>query len=205
VTVRNATARIRVLITTAVLAAGLHLAAAPVATADPGVAVDPLLLSVEDVRAIAGNADLAPAEPVDRPGGQHQYDAQYPSQCHGVYNQDDAFGGGYNQFRSVSYAGPANRAVTQAVAVYPNSAAARAALTRLGKALNACSEMAVPGMAITAQVLDRTTFAVCEAQCASLYRAAGPVLIGVEAAQFGDSDRIATAVLQQISGRVTAA
>ena len=89
--------------------------------------------------------------------------------------------------------------------MYPNSSAARAALTRLGKALNACSELGVPGMAITAQILDRATFAVCEEQCATLYRAAGPVLIGVDAVQFGDSDRIATAVLQQISGRVAAA
>ena len=181
------------------------LAAAPIAAADPAMAADPLILSVEDVRGIAGNADLAPAVPVDRPGGQHQYDAQYPSECHGVFNQDVAFAGGYSQFRSVSYAGPANRTVTQAVAVYPDSDAARAALTRLGKALNACSELAVPNMAITAQVLDRTTFAVCQAQCSTLYRAQGPVLIGVDAVRFGDSDRIATAVLQQITGRVKAA
>ena len=58
---------------------------------------------------------------------------------------------------------------------------------------------------ITAQVLDRTTFAVCQAQCSTLYRAQGPVLIGVDAVRFGDSDRIATAVLQQITGRVKAA
>ena len=196
---------VRALITTAVLAICLHAGAAPAAHADPGPAADPLILSVEDVRAISGNADLAPGAPVDRPGGQHQFDAQYPSECHGMFNQDVAFAGGFSQFRSVSYDGPANRSVTQAVAVYPDSAAARAALTRLGKALNACSELGVPNMAITAQVLDRTTFAVCQAQCSTLYRAEGPVLIGVDAERFGDSDRIATAVLQQITGRVKAA
>jgi hypothetical protein len=195
----------RTAMTAAALAAYLHLGAAPVANADPAMAADPLILSVEDVRGIAGYADLAPAAPVDRPGGQHQYDAQYPSDCHAMFNQDVAFAGGFSQFRSVSYAGPANRTVTQAVAVYPDSDAARAALTRLGKSLNACSELAVPNMAITAQVLDRTTFAVCQAQCSTLYRAAGPVLIGVDAVRFGDSDRIATAVLQQITGRVKAA
>ena len=196
---------VRALITTAVLAICLQAGAAPAANADPGPAADPLILSVEDVRAISGNADLAPGAPVDRPGGQHQFDAQYPSECHGMFNQDVAFAGGFSQFRSVSYDGPANRSVTQAVAVYPDSAAARAALTRLGKALNACSELGVPNMAITAQVLDRTTFAVCQAQCSTLYRAEGPVLIVVDAERFGDSDRIATAVLQQITGRVKAA
>ena len=196
---------VRALITTAVLAICLQAGAAPAAHADPGPAADQLILSVEDVRAISGNADLAPGAPVDRPGGQHQFDAQYPSECHGMFNQDVAFAGGFSQFRSVSYDGPANRSVTQAVAVYPDSAAARAALTRLGKALNACSELGVPNMAITAQVLDRTTFAVCQAQCSTLYRAEGPVLIGVDAERFGDSDRIATAVLQQITGRVKAA
>ena len=195
----------RAAMTAAAVSACLHLGAVPAAKADPGPAADPLILSVEDVRGIAGYADLAPGSPVDRPGGQHQYDAQYPSECHGMFNQDDAFAGGYSQFRSVSYQGPANRTVTQAVAVYPNTAAARAALTRLGKSLNACSELGLPTMAITAQVLDQTTFAVCQAQCATLYRAAGPVLIGVDAARFGDSDRIATAVLRQITGRVEAA
>ena len=89
--------------------------------------------------------------------------------------------------------------------MYPDDASARAALTRLGKALNACSELSVPNMAITAQVLDQKTFAVCQAQCSTLYRAAGPVLIGVDAVRFGDSDRIATLILQQITGRVKAA
>jgi len=201
--VSNTAPRLLALVIAAVMMACLQLGAAQAANAAPDI--DPLLLSVDEVRVIAGNADLAAAAPVDRPGGQHQYDAQYPSQCHGVYNQDVAFSGGYSQFRSVSYPGPANRTVTQAVAVYPTSADARAALTRLGKALNACSELGVPGMAITAQVLDRATFAVCEAQCSTLYRATGPVLIGVDAAQFGDSDRIATAVLQQITGRAKAA
>lgn len=194
--------RIRAVMAAAVLAAAcLQLGAAPSAGADPEVSADPLILSVEDVRVIAGNADLAPATPVDRPGGQHQFDALYPGECHAVYNQDVAFASGYTQFRSVTYAGSANRTVTQAVAVYPNSSSARAALTRLGKALNACSELGVPNMAITAQLIDQKTFAVCQAQCSTLYRAEGPVLIGVDAVRFGDSDRIATAVLQQITGR----
>jgi hypothetical protein len=56
--------------------------------------------------------------------------------------------------------------------------------------------------AVTTQVLDQDTFALCQAQCSTLYRADGSALIGVNALRFGDSDRIATAVLQRISSRV---
>ena len=178
------------------------LAAAPAAIAAPPAPA--LVLSVEDVRTIAGNADLVPGEQVDQPGGQHQYDAQYPGECHAVYNQDDAFARGFTEFRSVTYTGAASRAVTQAVAVYPDPDAARAALTSVGKSLRACSELGSPTMAVTTQLLDQNSFALCQAQCATLYRAAGPVLISVSASRFGDSDRIATAVLAQITNRVGA-
>ena len=191
------------LVAAAALAVCAALGAAPNAGAEP--AAGAMLLNVDEVRGIiGGNAELAPAEPVSRPGGQHQYDAQYPVECHGLFNQDVAFQSGYTQFASVTYPGPANRTVTQAVAVYPNSRSARAALTALGKSLTACSNLGVADLSVTTQVLDQSTFAVCQAQCATLYRAAGPVLIGVDAARFGDSDRIATAVLQQITGRADA-
>jgi len=177
------------------------LASAPTAGAEP-VAAEPLVISVEDVRAIAGNTDLTPGPLLDAPGGQRQFDSQYPAECHGVFNQDVAFSPGFSDFRSVTFAGPADRAVTQAVAVYPDSRSARAALISLGSALKACSDLHLPDMPVTTQVLDAKTFALCQAQCATLYRAAGPVLIGVNAVRFGDSDRIATAVLQRISARV---
>jgi len=192
----------RELLAATALLAGCALVAAPVAGADPGAA-DPLVLIVEDVRAIAGNADLTPGPLLDAPGGQHQFDAQYPSQCHAVFNQDVAFRPGFSDFRSVTYAGPADRSVTQAVAVYPDSRSARAALTTLGAALKACSDLQVPDLTVTTQVLDPNTFALCQAQCSTLYRAEGPVLIGVNALRFGDSDRIATAVMQKISSRVS--
>ncbi len=176
--------------------------AAPVAVAAPPAPA--LVLSVEEVRTISGNADLVPGPQVDSPGGQHQYDAQFPSECHAVFNQDDAFAGGFSEFRSVTYTGAASRAVTQAVAVYPDDSAARAALTRVGSSLRACSELGADNMAVTTQLLDQSSFALCQAQCATLYRAAGPVLIAVSASKFGDSDRIATAVLQQITNRVGA-
>lgn len=172
----------------------------PTAGAEPPPAAA-LVLSVEDVRVIAGNTDLMPSEQLDQPGSQ-QVDAQYPGECRAVFDQDAAFAGGFSQFRSVSYSGPANRTVTQAVAVYPNSKTAREALTSVGMALKACSELGAPGVAVTTQLLDAKTFALCQAQCSTIYRAAGPVLIAVNAIRFGDSDRIATTIVQQITGRV---
>lgn len=176
------------------------LVAAPAATAVPPAPA--LVLGIEEVRTLTGNADLSPGEQLDRPGGQHQFDAQYPSECWAVFDQDVAFAGGFNEFKSVTYTGPASRAVTQAVAVYPDSFAARDALTTVGKALRACSELGSPTMAVTTQVLDQKTFALCQAQCSTIYRAAGPVLIAVTASRFGDSDRIATGLVQQITNRV---
>jgi hypothetical protein len=176
------------------------LVTAPVAAAVPPAPA--MVLSVEDVRTIAGNTDLVPGEQLDRPGGQHQYDGQYPAACGAVLNQDVAFAGGFTEFRSVTYNGAASRSVVQAVAVYPDASAARAALTAVGSSLRACSELGSPAMAVTTQVLDQKTFALCQTQCATMYRAEGPVLISVSASRFGDSDRIATAVLQQITNRV---
>jgi len=180
---------------------GAQAGAAP---ADPAQSADSLILSLPDVSGIVGVNDLTsnPLFDVRQPRGDHQYDGQYPSPCHVIFDQDAAFGGSFTQFRSVQYSGAANRAVTQAVAVYPSPGAARSALIELANALQACSDLHVPDMAITAQKLDNSSLAVCQTQCAMLYRAAGPVLIGVDAVHFGDSDRIATTVLKQISARV---
>lgn len=182
------------------------LPAAPIAAADPALPnPDPMILSVEDVGAIAGYTGLTadPALDVRRPGGNHQYDAQYPAVCHPVFDQDVAFGD-VGPFRSVTYTGAANRSVTQAVGVYPSDKAAEAALKNLATSLLACSNQNVENMAFTLQVLNATTAALCFSQCSTIYRLVGPVLISVDAQRFGDSDRIATAVLQQVAARAPA-
>lgn len=198
---------IRELITAAaVVAACLQVGATPTAAADPpGPNPDPLILSVEEVGAIAGNTGLAsdPALDVRRPGGNHQYDGQYPAECHAVFDQDVAFAG-VGPFRSVTYTGAANRSVTQAVGIYPSGIDAKAALRTLGTSLLACSNQGVDNMSFSLQVLDPTTVAVCFSQCSTIYRVSGPALIGVDADRFGDSDRIATAVVQQVAARAKA-
>lgn len=186
---------------------GLPPVTAGAAPDAPTPSVDSKVLSLEDVDAIVGVSDLIPTPNLDQrqPRGQHQYDSQYPSQCQAVFDQDVAFGSNYTQFRTVSYSGAANRAVTQSIAEYPSADLARAALIRLATSLAACSDLHASNMAPNVQQLDRSTVAVCFTQCATLYRATGPFLIAVDAVHFGDSDRIATLVLKQISDRVNAA
>lgn len=195
---------IRELIAAATAASAVVLAsAAPIATADPaGPNVDPLILSVEEVGAIAGYTGLTadPARDVRQPGGNHQLDSQYPAVCHGVFDQDIAFSN-VGPFRSVTYSGAANRTITQAVGVYPSGIDAKAALKTLATSLHDCSEQNVENMSFTLQVLDPTTVALCFSQCSTIYRVSGPALIGITAERFGDSDRIATAVVQQVATR----
>lgn len=173
----------------------------PGAAADPPN-VDPLILSVEEVGAIAGYTGLTadPALDVRAPGGNHQFDAQYPAVCHAVFDQDVAFAGA-GPFRSVTYSGAANRSITQAVGVYGSGIDAKGALKELAVSLLACSEQNVENMSFTVQVLDSTTVALCFSQCSTIYRVTGPALIGIDAQRFGDSDRIATAVVTQVAAR----
>jgi hypothetical protein len=197
-------ARIRELITAAtVMAVCLQVGAAPVASADPNP--DPAILSVEEVGAIAGNTGLTPDPALDlrRPGGNHQYDEQYPAECHAVFDQDVAFAN-VGPFRSVTYTGAANRSVTQAVGIYPSGNDAKVALGDLATSLLACSNQNVENLSFTVQVLDPTTMALCFSQCSTIYRVSGPALIGVAADRFGDSDRIATAVVRQVAARAGA-
>jgi len=189
-----------------VAAACLLVGAAPIAVADPaGPSPDPAILSVEEVGAIAGSTGLTsdPALDVRTPGGNHQYDGQYPADCLPVFDQDVA-SANTGPFRSVTYTGAANRAVTQAVGIYPSGIDAKAALGVLATSLLACSNQGIDNMSFTVQVLDPTTMALCFSQCSTIYRVSGPALIGVAAERFGDSDRIATAVMQQVAARAKA-
>ena len=194
----------RLITAAAVIAACLPFGPAAAAGAAPNP--DVLVLSVEDVGAVAGVTGLVPdpARDLHRPGGNHQYDGQYPAECRGIFDQDVAFSGA-GPFRSVTYTGAANRALTQAVGVYPSGIDAKAALQTLGTNLLACSNDNVANLSFSVQVLDPTTVAVCFSQCSTIYRTSGPALIGVTAERFGDSDRIATVVMGQLAARAKAA
>ena len=194
----------RLIAAAAVVSACLPFGPAALASAEPNP--DLLVLTVEDVGAVSGSTGLVPdpAGDLHRPGGNHQYDGQYPTECQGLFNQDVAFSG-TGPFRSVTYTGAANRSLTQAVGVYPSGIDAKAALRTLATNLLACSNDNVANLSFSVQVLDPTTVAVCYSQCSTIYRTSGPALIGVTAERFGDSDRIATVVMGQLAARAKAA
>ncbi|HWS91401.1 MAG TPA: sensor domain-containing protein [Mycobacterium sp.] len=173
------------------------------------VSADSLIVSLDDVRRIADRSDLSsdPNFDVRQPRGMHQYDSEYPSQCQVEFDQDVAFGNDWKQFRSVEYSGAGNNAVTQAVAIYSDPAAARAAFDRVSSALTACSGLQVPNLAFTVRQQDPSTVARCgDNQCSELYRVKSSVLISVAVAHFPrTAEQIANSVLQTISDRINTA
>lgn len=198
------------LIAVALVAACAHRGGPATANAQPrpsNLNADSLIVSIEDVRRIAGTSDLDSVSQFDvgKPGGLHQYDAQYPSQCHILFDQDVAFGGDYTQFRSADYAGAGNREVTQAVGVYPSRDVARAAFDRAAAALTGCSDQHVPDFSFTARKLDPSTVAGCfDGECQYIFRVRDSVLIEVDVVHFDNGQRIASTVLQTISDRIPA-
>ncbi len=188
----------------AVVAACLPFGPVAVAGADPNP--DLLMLSVEEVGAVSGNTGMVadPARDLRRPGSNRQFDGRYPTACRAMFNQDVAFANA-GPFRSVTYTAAANQALTQAAGVYPSGIDAKSALRTLATNLLACSNDGQANLSFGVQVLDPNTVAVCFSQCSTLYRVSGPVLMGVSAERFGDSDRIATVVMGQLVARAKAA
>lgn len=192
----------------AVLAGWLVLSAClPLqANAEPGLSADTLIVSLEEVRRIADFPDLnsQPLLDVRQPGGLHQYDSQYPSPCQVTFDQDVAFGNDWKQFRSVGYVGAGNYGVTQAVGVYPDPPAARAAFDRVASALTACSALNVPNFGFTVRQPDPSTIERCvDNRCFDAFRVKSSVLINVDVAHFPrTAEQIATTVLQTISDRI---
>jgi hypothetical protein len=177
------------------------------AVADPALSADSLIVSLDDVRRIAASPDLNSRNLLDvrRPRGMHEYDSEYPSQCQVTYNQDVAFGNDFAQFRSVGYVGAGNAGVTQAVGVYADPAAARAAFERVVADLTACAGLNVPNYTFTTRQPDPSTIQRCaENQCSVAYRVKSSVLVNVSVVHFPQTaEQIANSVLQTISDRIT--
>lgn len=161
-------------------------------------------MSLDDVRRIADFHDLSPKPQLDahKPISDHTYDAQFPSQCQVAFDQDVTFGNGWTQFRTVDYSGASNYGVTQAVAVYPDDDAARAALNRVASALIGCSALHDQHFQFTVNSQDPSTVALCYPPCSEFYRVKSSVLIDVAAQNFPDAERIASTVLQTITDRI---
>jgi PknH-like extracellular domain len=178
----------------------------PRAGADPALSADSLIVSLDDVRRVAHSPNLNSRDLLDvrQPRGMHEFDSKYPGQCQVTYNQDVAFGSDWKDFRSVGYVGAGNAGVTQAVGIYADPAAARAAFERVVGELTACAALNVPSYAFTVRQPDPSTIQRCaENQCFDAYRVKSSVLANVYVVHFPQTaEQIANTVLQMNSDRI---
>lgn len=180
-------------------------------TTAPQTGVDALIVSVEDVRKIANAEDLHSHPHADRrtpvPG-----DANAPGPCRAVGHSDVTFGSGWTEFRSAGYNGVTDdiepggvslvNSVTQAVARYPDSSAARGAFHQLELTLQACADLKDPTYTFKLDKADPTTLRISAQDWSHLYREKSGVLISVGVEGLQSAEQIATTVIQIISDRV---
>jgi hypothetical protein len=191
----------------------------------PAPTADSLILSVDDVRRIAGVDDLTAIPQFDsrRPYHIDHPVGNIPGSCRAAFDQEAVFGGDWTRFRSVQYDGrttpapddpPANIAlppevnlsntVVQTVAVYPDTNAAHAAWTRLVPALVSCAGLHAKNYAFTVNKPDPSTVVLDYANrsTSEMYRVTSAVLIRVASFGFPLDEQIASTVLQTITGRI---
>lgn len=183
---------------------------AATAIAEPSsLSADALILSADEVRSIADFFDMNPVPVLDvrAPTVDHGRDFQFPAQCRADFDQDVTYAPGWTQFRSVTYSGPANKAVIQSIGIYPDSGAALQALSQLGDQLSACSDLHSPAFPFETHRQDSSTVAWCFGDgCPILYHVKSSALIGVKVAHFPPTaGRTAAQLLQTISDRINIA
>ncbi|WP_232021998.1 sensor domain-containing protein [Mycobacterium basiliense] len=185
--------------------------AKPSTTTTQPKGVDALIVSVEEVRRIADFEELTAHERADvrnPPPG----DLSAPGPCRAAGTSDLTFASGWLEFRSAGYSGvtddiaPGGRAlvdsVSQAVAIYPDTHAARNALDQLGNSLKACMALQDPAYNFKVDRPDATTLRITDEGWSHLYRAQDAVLISVGVLGIEPAERIATTVLDIITDRI---
>jgi hypothetical protein len=184
-----------------------------------GFSADSLIVSLDDVRLFADNDSLTsrPESDVHQPT-RRQAGPDVPSACKAVFGGEETFAGGWRQFRSVQYSGSTRptvsgggnlySAVSQAVGIYPDEEAARAAFDHVASTLTACSalhdkyyDFSVKNEDSTTVVLDYSNQYLHDIM-SNMIRVKSCVLAYVEVGGFPQSERIAQTVLQTITDRV---
>jgi hypothetical protein len=188
-----------------------HDTTAKPTTTTPASGVDALIVSVEEVRRIANLEELTAHEPADL---RHppQGDLNAPGPCRAAGTSDLTFASGWSEFRSAGYSGvtddidPGGLAlvdsVSQAVAIYPDTHAARTALEQLESSLTACVALHDPHYDFRLDKPDSSTLRITDNGWSHLYRAKNSVLISVGVLGIEPAERIATTVLDAITDRI---
>ena len=172
---------------------------------------DALIVSVEEVRRIANYEELtthAHADLRQPPSG----DVNAPGPCRAAGTSDLTFAAGWTEFRSAGYSGvtddidPGGRtlvdSVSQAVAIYPDSHAARTALEQLEASLNACVALHDLHYDFKLDKPDPSTLRITDTGWSHQYRAKNSVLLSVGVLGIEPAERIAATILDNITDRI---
>ncbi|WP_077090832.1 sensor domain-containing protein [Mycobacterium rhizamassiliense] len=175
---------------------------------------DSLIVSLDDVRRIAGVAALTDAS---RPAVQPKhFTSDAPGPCASVSDQQAIFDDHWTQFRSVAYSGDSYSGVgdvkiravadvVQSVGVYPTNDAARATFDRLVPDLKACPGLHARNYDFTVQQPDASTVVLefpGRSPWKTAYRVKSSVLVNVAALGFSQAEQTAETVLQNITDRI---
>ncbi|WP_162291603.1 sensor domain-containing protein [Mycobacteroides stephanolepidis] len=185
---------------------------APTATTEPPALPDSstLTLSVADVREITPPAlESEPEFDLHKPYTDPQPDLDMSVACQKLFNQDQKFGEGWTNFRTLTYSGPSNIGIKQSIAVYPDRNAAQSVFGGIQDNLSACQKsypVARYGAPYTLSKLagDDKTVMVQYADTVNgpgsveLYRLDEQVIIDISAAHFSTDPHVAETVLQRI-------
>lgn len=180
-------------------------------TTTPLSGADALIIGVEEVRRIANYEELTAHSHADLrhpPPG----DLNAPGPCRAAGTSDLTFASGWIEFRSAGYSGVTDEirpggmalvdSVSQAVAIYPDANAARAALEQLEASLNACMALHDPKYTFNVDKPDPATLRITDQGWSHLYRVKNAVLMSVGVLGIEPAERIANTVLDAICDRV---
>ncbi|WP_375488030.1 sensor domain-containing protein [uncultured Mycobacterium sp.] len=176
------------------------------------LAADALIVSVDDLRRIAGIDTLAPGPGSEVHQPRHKR-SDLPGTCQAVFDQQAAFDGGWAQFDSVTYSADFYNgvgqvqvrgvaSVTQAVAVYRDEVTARAAFDRLAPLLTACPSLHLENYDFTVDKSEPATVVLKSNAWEVIYRLKSSVLINVAEVGLPQPEQSARTVVQRIGERI---
>ncbi|MEV0672307.1 sensor domain-containing protein [Mycobacterium sp. NPDC050441] len=164
------------------------------------------VLSVDEVRSISGVAGFHEVPELDATTPSTVPDT--PAACRAVFDPPTVYGTDWTQFRTVGYSAdldtpvlPIMADVRQAVAAYPDSAAAQAAFDRLTAAVPGCTSTGTAYYRRSAEAPDPNTLLLNSEDAAGAhngYRLTGTKLINSSALGLPDSERVGLEVLDAL-------
>ncbi|NOP94992.1 sensor domain-containing protein [Mycolicibacterium fortuitum] len=168
--------------------------------------VGPVLVSVEDVRALSGIPEFQIAPESQRTSPEASPNT--PEPCRAVYDQPTVFGTDWTQFRSVVYSAtiddpliPEIVNVRQTVAVYPDDAAAQATFDRLQAAIPHCAAAHIDYYSRTPQRPDPSTIVFDGEEANYIYRVAQTAVIYASVIGPFNTDDVAHKIADQLAGQ----